>query len=352
MTCEETRDLFSARADDALTAGERARLDTHLAACADCGREWQRFEATVGLLRAVEPARAPAGFVDRVLAARPRPWYRRIARGLFSPWPVKLPLEAAAVVLIAGLAVVILQRSSDLQQAARVPQAPPPVAEPAPTEGAYQTLGSERSAGARPAEERSRDGTTAPTGLMKDAAPSPAVQPPAVADRRMDEAERAVAKRAAGPPPAAVAPRPVEPEPSREAPVELHAKEALPPVSGRQGERDATRTVPAPAAPSSAGQKAARVERALPRMDARAGAADVEARLAAPDRAAAEREIRALVARLGGAVTPPGAASMEIDVPRAAWDELARELSRHGTLRIESQPTDLPPTVRLILRID
>lgn len=337
MTCEEIRGLFSARADDALVGDERARLDAHLATCVDCGREWQRFEATVGLLRAVEPVRAPAGFVDRVLAARPQPWHRRVARGLFSPWPVKLPLEAAAVVLIAGLTLVVFQRSSDLQQAVRAPETPPPsVTQPAPTEGADRPPASERRAPARPVEQPSRDVATAPTGAMKHAAPSRAGQPP-VADRRPDEAEPEEAKRTAEPP-TAVAPR----EPSREAWAELRAKET--PAT--------TRAAPAPAAPSPAGQKTGRLERAMSRLEARAGAADVEASLAAPDRAAAEHEIRALVARLGGAVTSPGAASMEIDVPRAAWDELARELNRHGTLHVDRRPADLPPTVRLILRLE
>ena len=96
-----------------------------LVTCPECRREWQRFAATVGLLRAVEPARAPAGFVDRVLAgARPQPWYRRLARGLLVPWPVKLPLEAAALVMVAGLAVLVFQRSSDLQLATQAPEPP------------------------------------------------------------------------------------------------------------------------------------------------------------------------------------------------------------------------------------
>ena len=80
MTCQEIRELFSARVDDALSSEERATVDAHLATCAECAREWDRFAHTVGLLRAVAPARAPIGFVDRVLAARPQPWYRRLAR--------------------------------------------------------------------------------------------------------------------------------------------------------------------------------------------------------------------------------------------------------------------------------
>ena len=100
MTCEDVRDRFSAHADQALPPAEGTAVETHLETCGECRRDWQRFRATVSLLRAVEPARAPVGFVDRVLtAAGPAPWYRRALRGLFVPWPVKLPVQAAAIVI-------------------------------------------------------------------------------------------------------------------------------------------------------------------------------------------------------------------------------------------------------------
>jgi len=99
MTCSDARELLSGLIDDALGAGERDALDAHLASCAECRRELERLRDTVALLTAVEPARAPAGFVDRVLeAARPASRARRLLRALLLPWPVKLPLEAAAVV--------------------------------------------------------------------------------------------------------------------------------------------------------------------------------------------------------------------------------------------------------------
>ena len=46
MNCHETRDLFSAKADDLLTTEQRAALDGHLQGCADCSREWERFRQT------------------------------------------------------------------------------------------------------------------------------------------------------------------------------------------------------------------------------------------------------------------------------------------------------------------
>ena len=94
MTCHDARELFSALLDDALTAEERARLDAHLATCGECGRELEGFRGAVALVRGLPPDRAPAGFVDRlVAAARPEPWTTRLARRLFLPWTVKLPLN-------------------------------------------------------------------------------------------------------------------------------------------------------------------------------------------------------------------------------------------------------------------
>jgi len=118
MTCHDAREQLSALIDDALGAEERGAVEAHLATCAECRRELERLRDTVALLRAVEPARAPAGFVDRVLeAARPAPWPRRLVRALLLPWPVKLPVEAAAIVLVAVGVVYVFQATQGLQQA-------------------------------------------------------------------------------------------------------------------------------------------------------------------------------------------------------------------------------------------
>ena len=186
VTCEEIRELFTARADEALGPGERARLDAHLATCAECAREWERFAGTVGMLRAMAPARAPAGFVDRVLAARRRPWYRRLAQSLLTPWPVKLPLEAAAIVLLGGLAIMVFQRSPDLPASIPPPaaarrEAPPDAAAP-PVDSRHLSRDSAGKA-RRPALERGARGEADEgRGELADrqttpAAPAPAMQP-------------------------------------------------------------------------------------------------------------------------------------------------------------------------------
>jgi hypothetical protein len=364
VTCQEIRDLFSARADDALTAEERAALDAHLRTCADCAREWQRFAVTVSLLRAAEPARAPAGFVDRVLAARPQPWYRRLVRTILVPWPVKLPLEAAAVVLVAGLAVVIVQRS-DLQQAAFAPEtpvtvrglespgAPPPapVAPPAARQesaplGASADSSSEGTARGQglglPKERRAKSTTSDPAEPLSD---SRADQ----SDRERTEPPMMGLEPSRG---AAGTAAPAAPEAKREAAAERPARHAPVPGSPRSSQGAALERYAPPPASAVPGQQSVQVEGLGLRRDALITAAgQVEARLAAPDRAVAEREIRVLIARLGGVVTARGE-SLEIVVPRDAWDELAGEMARIGTLRIDRRPPDLPSAVRMTLRLE
>ena len=120
MNCHDAREWLSDLLDDALEAEARAQVDAHLAGCAECRRELDRLRATVSLLHAVERPQAPAGFVDRVLeAARPAPWYRRVLDWLSAVRLLRFPVEAAAVVLVASLAVYVFQGTPALRQAAR-----------------------------------------------------------------------------------------------------------------------------------------------------------------------------------------------------------------------------------------
>src|SRR5262249_58935843 len=98
--------------------GERAEVEARLIGCPDCRHEVDGLRATTGLLVRVERARAPVGFVDRVMTQmRPVPWYRRLGRALFFPLSVKLPLEAGAMVVVAVLGVYLLQTTPELKDA-------------------------------------------------------------------------------------------------------------------------------------------------------------------------------------------------------------------------------------------
>lgn len=318
MTCHDARELFSALLDDALHASERAALDTHLAGCAECRRELERFRGTVALLHAVEPARAPAGFVDRVLAAaRPAPWHRRLARAVFLPWPVKLPLEAAAIVLVGAAVALVFRATPELDQMARVE--PPPRATEAP----------------RGVEPAAPPPAEAP-------APRPAAEPePPAEPRTRDKVADAAAPRREYAP-ALGAPR--------EAPLAKRDLEA--PKSTGEGERARQlegRSAPAEKkAPAPAGLVAPLALTTPPR-------ADVAGRLAVADRDAAERALAQLLARVRGREvarrTVPGGAVVEVALPRAAFPEFARGLEAIGRWQPARAPGDLPAEVRVEVAI-
>jgi hypothetical protein len=351
MTCAECRDAFSAYADDALGAEARAAVEHHLAGCSECRREWQRFTATVDLLHAVPSERAPAGFVDRVMAAaRPLAWHRRLARAVLVPWTVKLPLEAAAVVMVAGLAVLIFQRSSEMQQFAREPQAQtaPALEETAKTQrkdatarvAEHEVMTSAPPAPSAPPRgydlppQGLTDSRAAVPEAKRDAARSEGeVSPEPLLARRQQipESESFKALRPAAPSPAPAA---------KSAPVPPNvAATAAPPAETRAKRED------------TVAKEAERDADQVQRLVARVPAA-VELRLTVTDRAATERDIASIVERLGGAlVAGPASGTLEIMVPSTAFGALASDLARLGTLRIVRQPAELPDSVRINLRL-
>ncbi len=312
MTCHDTRERLSDLLDDALAPDEVALVQAHLAECAECRRELERLRATVSLLRRVEPPRAPVGFVDRVMErAYPRPWYRRLGAWLFLPLSVKVPAEAAALVVIAGLAVYLWQRTPELRQAARTePPAPASSSSPPPQPSA-------------PAE---------PPAPARPAAPSPAPR-------------RTPVTPAPAPTPAAPSSAPSE---TREAP---------------------GASVPAPAPPVVAESESKRRDElargrmsSVPRPSTAATAApfpaSVVGRLTVTDRAEAGRSLADLISRVGGSeprrYREAAATVVDIVIPEARYDEFVRSLEALGSWSAEGQPTALPgdpPKIAITVRI-
>jgi putative zinc finger protein len=316
MSCHDARELFSALIDETLTREERADVYGHLATCAECRRELAAIERTVALVRGATPVRAPAGFVDRVVAAaRPMPWYVRAARAALLPWPVKLPLGAAAVVLVAGLAVLMFRGSQEQQSAARY-DAPPPVAAP--------PVLADRRVTEMPAEAPGAPAPTAPA--RPPAAPPPSAPPEAASSDRIGAAGHADRTAAAS------RIDPAQKRSEQELRAESKMRDAAPPAAGE----------PTLAKREGLRQKAA-------------DKADVVASLAAPDRDTAERGVVALVARLGGTLTSRrvegDAAVIEVAIPGDRYKDFAREIGRLGTFSVESEPPAPPDPIRIAIRL-
>jgi Putative zinc-finger len=356
MTCHDAREQFSALVDGALTVDERDGLDAHLATCADCRRELQRFRDTVSLVRRVAPARAPAGFVDRVLeAARPVPWPRRLVRGLFLPWPVKLPMEAAAVVLVAVGVALVYRGSPELQTSARMEPAAS-IAARAPESGASQELASASRHDSAPDKK---------LDALKD---QPAAKDQAQALAKTGPAREAPEPTKAtepAPPPPATAPQPEAL--SRDAVVreqvvrEQKERRAKQEASREFAEQPASQDAQAPRAPgaraeTSQAPTAATRPPASPNVTASLFApAEVLGQLAVTDRESALRQVGELITRLGAIqnrrVDGPDGSILELTIQRDAYAEFTRELARLGRWQPTREPSSLPAQLRVVLRI-
>jgi hypothetical protein len=388
MTCHEARELFSDWADDALSAEARARLDAHLDQCAECRKELERFSATVALLHRVERPRAPVGFVDRVLVtASPVPWYRRLIQYLLLPLSVKLPAEVAALLLVAGLAVYVFQRTPELQRAAQetrkpaaapaAPEASPPTLQDAPGTG----FAVSQSRRAVPREDAGRSAPSKPAPPSRPSAPPGGAARSGAVNEREQLERRAQAsadlrkekdRRGAGAPLAAEPPsstdRPAPPgQAGKTAPLSAPAaggSAAAPgPRQGTEAKKEAVvrglAALPAPlAAPSEA--RVPTEERAADAVSERPAAralpsSNVVGELTVKDRLAAVQALDALLARSGGTMISrrddAGTTLVEVAVPRAAYPEFSQGLAHLGAWRPEGEPSALAADVRVTLRL-
>jgi Putative zinc-finger len=399
MTCADVREQLSLLLDDALTVAERQALETHLAGCGECRRELEQLRGTVGLLRHLPPVHAPAGFVDRVMAEASRPpWRRRVLDALFRPLRVKLPLEAAAVLLVGVSALYVYQRTPEVQQLARqgprelspAPSAPP-ASPPAPPSSADVAGEAARSSTVAPesgggpvtrgvAREEAGQapavsppapfGPTASSGRIQE---SPAAKPEAPSEARPEVKKEAQVERrpdtgteSAPPPPGKVA-QSAEPSPARDA---AGARSAAPPVPGETAAPSAATPAPSTDARGRAGgvagvpssppapEGAARdtLATAKSRVAARlTRAVDASGRLTVPAREPAEAALDALLGELGATRVarrvegPQTLVLIDVVVPVGRYRELIEGLGRIGRWVTDYEAPTLPAQVRVEL---
>ena len=356
MNCHETRERLSGLLDDALDAPERAEVAAHLDGCPNCRRDLDRLRATVSLLSRVERPRAPLSFVDRVMAAaHPVPWYRRLGRRLFLPLNIKLPVEAAAMLVIAVLGVYLLQRTPELRDAARVervtpaarsehlgtttavPTPPPALSRKDLNAGKVDSgkLSEQAPPASRESENTVRDGRRLDSPQSSPSLNLESKQEPKkeTDDGRLQKPAASTSQAAPAPQVATSgAPAPAAP------PAESRAKSLRDAAEGQSG-------TPAPEPPAMAAKR-------------QSAAPSVLGLLNVKSRPAAEQGLTALLARLGGTETGRrqelGATVVEVLVPEASYADFVRGLTTLGVWIPESQPTALPtdpPQIRLGIRI-
>ena len=384
MNCHDARELLSGLVDAELTPDEQSLVETHLAECADCRKDHERLGATVALVRQMERPRAPVGFVDRVLeVVQPTPWYRRWLGRLFLPLSVKLPAEAAALLLVGGLAVYVFQRTPELQEAARQQPAPQAAREPTVFDKSRpETMASHPAETPPPAKTPPPPLSSLPRSVVTPP-PSSGVPSRTLLSGSKDEAaaqaeQRARQKMSVAPEQKSAAPSerdvevaqkvaPVAPAapPSSPTTLELSKKElgsAQESAAARQAPEPAPPASPAPAldqridatkeklmrSPAAAPPSSRSAMRVLP-------SADVAGRLAVKDLDTAQRALTDLLAQSGGVVISrredAGTILVEIAVPKTAYADFNAGLSRIGTWQSEGEPAQSATSVRVTLRL-
>ena len=347
MNYHDTRDWLSAYVDEGLSADERTQIDAHLRGCGECRDDLDRFRQTLALLHRLDRPRAPVGFVDRVVArARPLPlpWYRRWLARVFLPWPVKLPLEVTALVMLSIGAVYLFQRTPELRQAARE-EAPQPMTRPEIQTPPPAAPGSEKFA-ARSIERP-------PQGEAES--------------DRLTPRRKVAGVKPQLPSSAPVTPSESVPAPSVQAEAKKH-EEASGNVSAPRSGALRAPEAQSPASPPAQSRSDVSKERAKRAQDAASPGRSpsaaaksalngviVAGRLAVKDRQAAEHALSELLKRVKGTELSRRRDSaglvVEVLVAKDAYPALTQGLARIGSWTLEAEPSELPAQVPVRLRL-
>jgi tol-pal system protein YbgF len=233
MTCNEAREALSDLYDGRLPQSAQEAVERHLQGCAACRTEWAALQRTVQAVSALGGAEPSPGFAARVRRQAEAPgWWGRAARWLFLPVRVKVPLHAAALLVLGLVGLLVYEQSPQPRKGTVPPRAMPPAAErrqaptlppPAPEAGkpeavAPPPLAEPRQAPAvppgMPTEQQTPRAATAPEKATE-------AEPPAAGADALRQAEGAAEVRRdqmeSAQPMGKIEEAPVSREPSRQA---------------------------------------------------------------------------------------------------------------------------------------
>lgn len=105
LDCATAQQYVSLRLDGELPLADCQRLAAHLDACATCARAASETELTSRMLRAVEPAAAPLGLLQRIQQATAEVETPAPILTLWRRWVPQMAGIAAAAVLVVGLLI-------------------------------------------------------------------------------------------------------------------------------------------------------------------------------------------------------------------------------------------------------
>lgn len=205
MECKDTQKRLSAYIEKAVSPQHKTAIDAHLKKCKRCRQAVAELKKTVAYVQHLEEIEPPRWLAQRVMARVKAEAEEKagIAKRLFYPLHIKLPLEAIAVIFIAVGTLYIFKTMQPQMQLARIPtetKEMAPARATAPKKEAPAVLGRERPVPARTGDQlmyekkwegqqqRSMGKVKAPAKMMEREAAVPAV--PAAGTTYRDESER------------------------------------------------------------------------------------------------------------------------------------------------------------------
>ncbi|MBM4338372.1 MAG: hypothetical protein FJ110_02405 [Deltaproteobacteria bacterium] len=107
MECSEVRDQFSSLIEGDVKPPEDEGLREHLRSCEGCQKEWEQFKRMMSWLHKTEEEEVPEGFLSEIQRKREEPKGKEIRSGTWFLRSAKIPIQAAAMVMIVFLALYL-----------------------------------------------------------------------------------------------------------------------------------------------------------------------------------------------------------------------------------------------------
>ncbi|MEN6508203.1 MAG: DUF2275 domain-containing protein [Smithella sp.] len=127
--CHDIQKLLPLYEEGVLSDAEKQVIEDHLAQCTDCRREMAFLQKADQLVKNLSSVEEPLWFQQKIMArVREEAAKKSFWQKWFSPFRFRIPVQIAATIVIAVLAVYIY-RSGDDQVQRILPGAPPPAME-------------------------------------------------------------------------------------------------------------------------------------------------------------------------------------------------------------------------------
>jgi anti-sigma factor RsiW len=107
MECNEVRDHFSALLEGELGAAEEEKVRKHLGSCGNCLKEWKEFNRMPSWLNTIEAEDVPERFLSEIQKKREERKGQERRGGGWSLRSMKIPIQAAAMVMIVFFALYL-----------------------------------------------------------------------------------------------------------------------------------------------------------------------------------------------------------------------------------------------------